>query len=235
MILITRPYEDSVLFSQALNARGIENITCSLMEISPVSLPTHHLKNPQALILTSPHAFYAIKALDLKPQFIFAVGLRLRQLWQQHGPKESTFIGHKKGVAHLLHSLKSHLNPEGGGVIYLQGSHVSYMFQSADVVFLPFETIVCYKARSCSVLSTQVLKALRQDEITGITFFSKRAIEVFCEVCGDCTSFFHKTVAYCISNNVADQAKKRGFQRVVTSLFPDTAHMIQRIQEVHDT
>jgi uroporphyrinogen-III synthase len=229
VILVTRPYEDSLTFVHALSAYGIKSMIAPLLKIQAVPVPFLSILDPQAVVLTSPHAFYALNIYHLHPPYVFAVGRRVQKLWQENGPKSSQLIVSEIGITGLLKPLKETLNPKGSGVIYLKGRHTTYDLKPEDVCFLPLEQVVCYEAHPETAFKADVYQALKSHAIQGVTFFSLRTLEIFCKMCKEHALFFHKIVAYCISDKVAYKAKEMGFQKVITSCYPDEAHMIQGI------
>lgn len=229
MLLITRPLEKAKALAEVLHNHHIPTVISPVMDIE--YLPLAFCDHPFAVIMTSAHAIPAFNHLSLNPQHVFLVGSKNQQGLIYEGPCHMSPHGYRG----LLPLLKKYID-DHQYVLYLSGDHITFNFESffkKNFNHILFKRILCYKAHAIKSLSEKAYEAFQANHIRGVTFFSRRSVDLFCHMAHSFRNHFSSYKAYCTSKAIGDVAKKHGFCSVYISPTPTLGDLIQLIRETY--
>ena len=206
-IWLTRPQDDSAALAAELEKLGIESIVAPVMHITRAAF-TPPTQLPNALVLTSRHAAYAVTQLPLSFRALptYCVGSATAYMAREFGC--SNLIPGSGDVMELLPNIAAHLTP-GSEVLYLAGEEVSVdVAQLLSVHSIRVSSCVVYRAIAETILPDALVDAFNANTLDGVAFFSSRSALVakgLLEGAGLAMQAAH-VEAFCLSLQVAASA-----------------------------
>ena len=230
-ILITRPREEAEDFARELEAEGLTCLIEPMLEIEPVSFEIPAISDFQALIFTSANAlkiFGDHAALRTMP--IYVVGPNTQNI-----AKELRFedIHSAPTAAELAECIKRGVGDKSRVLLHVRGRDTSYdMAEDLESDGYSVESLVVYEAEKRTVLSEVGSNAIRNSDISAVTFFSKRTAESFmaCAEKANLGNDLNHIKALCISDSVVKCVQPEKWQEAYAAEAPDRAGMITLIK-----
>jgi uroporphyrinogen-III synthase len=204
MILLTRPYDDSVLLQKQFQRIGIPSLIEPLLSIEKIRiLPIQKFLQKDLLfdgvVITSKHALDTLEALkhflNLHCRFL-CVGEKLNLLLAKRGVYNTQSFACANDLAAYLHHHYASFNT----ILYVRGEDITY--DLARTFPEKIIEIVAYKTTLRPSFSKETLKAFNSNFIKGVMLYSKRSAKHFQALC-QIHSLFHKNIsAYCLSKEI---------------------------------
>lgn len=177
---MTRP---NLLITRAPNsfdwaAEGFNVLHAPLLDIQQVDQSKEMVMQmltapPQAIIMTSAQATYALPARCRVPLAIVGAATAAQAVAQGHLPG----IVAQGNVDSLIHAITTQLAPEKGRLVYLRGDHVSTdLAGKLRGSGFDVEEIITYRAEPISRLPDTVLTALATGQVQAVTAYSARSL-----------------------------------------------------------
>lgn len=229
-LLVTRPRADAERLAARLAAAGHDCLCEPLLTIEPLeTLPD--LEGVQALAATSRHGVLAFAArCDRRDLPLYAVGSATAEAARRAGFGE---VHPAEGDARSLAALLARrLVPSAGPVLHLAGERVA-----ADLgrllagSGLAVGRIALYRARAATVLSPDLLNALRAGGLQGATFLSPRTATTFVRLvrAAGVEAATGEMVAFCLSPAVAAALSPLRWAAIETAPEPSLAALLDTV------
>ena len=223
LLVLTRPYNQSLSFSEALTSSGVASediIIDPILRIEPVT-PIKKLKHFKSIILTSSNA--------LKHLPPYLVGSRLPAFCAGNSTTEAAishgFLAKCLGetATELCNALLQ--SPLPGPVAYLCGDYITLDFEELyRGSKLSVENIICYRQIS-GKLRMDTIKVLNDNKGSIVPVFSQRSARLLCEQGLN----WNDHCAVSISKNTAEICKKAGFGQTIMAAHPSAQSMLAAI------
>ncbi|PCJ98204.1 MAG: hypothetical protein COA45_08630 [Zetaproteobacteria bacterium] len=182
-IVITRPKAQGRAFAKSM---VVEDSSCFLMEplleirYLPVLLPEPDRYD--GVIVTSVHgakAFLGANRQWLEKPF-YCVGESVVVALQDVGVQNIVFVA--PIASDLAGRIKEHIGDFNPKLLYMRAQDVAFDFKGAlGQGHCQFDELVCYEAIAVTKFSDGFITAIKNREVSAITFFSKRTAKVFLE------------------------------------------------------
>lgn len=233
-VLVTRPREDAAGLVAALEARGHQVMLEPLLTIAlrdSVDWPEGH-DRAQALLVTSANGLRAFAALDARRGLpVYAVGdasaAAARDL-------DFTQVVSAAGNVDALAALvKQALDPAAGPLLHPAAGKLAGDLQGAlSAAGFTVLRAVLYDAVPAAALSDGCRRALTDELIDAVTFFSPRTAAAFVSLvqaaglAGACG----KVAAVCLSPAVADTLSVLEWRQISVAGEPDQTALLAALQ-----
>lgn len=231
MIWLTRPLGDSESFAAELARHGIDSIVAPVMRIEPTAPQEIHTDHIHAVLLTSRHARLALEMLPASARTlpIFCVGAATAELASAAG-----FLQVIRGSSDVLGLLPRVMEKMAAGsrLLYLAGEEtrvdVALLLKPHDI---HVEKVVTYIAHAETSLPEELIHAVKEGKVTGISLFSPRSARLAAQLLEQHGILVHTAPMdiYCLSLNVAEAAAALGGSRVHACNIPTRKAMRELI------
>lgn len=223
-IVITRPQLESQRTAQLLEKIGFETFIEPTISIEIIASTRPELLSAagtaDAIIVTSLNALRALQEFQLPACIpIVLVGQEASLRAKEYGFVNTELAG--ENVDALCGYTK--LNYPGKKLVYASGVNItkelSAMNCGADVT-----RIMVYKTIPKEKLSVEFKHKLVNGEFYGISFFSSKNAEIFCELLKkeNMENYIKPIFAFCLSEKIAEYIKKYGFK---ATIYPENANL----------
>ncbi|MGI9392923.1 MAG: uroporphyrinogen-III synthase [Parvibaculales bacterium] len=229
MILLTRPVLDNQKLAEKLDRAGGDFFAEPLFTIRFFSADLPACEEGQGLAFTSANGVRALMEQKNAAPFLalpaFAIGGITAKTLAGFGFENIiTADGNMQSLAEaiLRHS-------DIGSVLHIAGAHragnLVALLQKGN---LPASLLQLYESEAIKHFSEKLCAALQEKKITGVVFYSGRAIETFTALCKQHGLSAHITTlsAFCLSSALAELACKKGFVDVHTAAAPNEEAML---------
>lgn len=225
-LVITRPREDAKKLAARLKEKDFNCIIEPVLSIKTLHRNAPALERalqhkPQAILVTSKHAISAFATMTKNHNFpLICVG----QITAEHARK----LGFKNitsanGTAKaLITYTEKHYLPARGPMLYIRGQDISTdiagrLEESGFMV----ESVILYKAVQAKKLSKRLCKAIIDNKVNAIAFYSENTARTYAQLTTDAEleKPHQHITALCMSKAIADTTKKMLKWKKVT-LFP---------------
>ncbi len=239
-ILITRPVEESRVFARKLKQEGFNPKIEPMLEIAWVDFDIPDMDMYQGLVFTSVNAVRGMAA-QMKARHIrrvevpcYCVGDRTAKEARARGFVQA--ISAKGTADDLVELVAKRAKDKALPLLYVRGVHtarpVDKMLKNLG---FRIDSIVVYEAKPVKTLSPGCITAIRNKQITGITFFSKRTLETFLREVkknGLLKEFFGiKLLA--LSESMLECVRSYRQVKTYAAQTPDAAGMMRLIQKLY--
>ena len=223
LLVLTRPYSQSLSFSEALTSSGValeDIIIDPILRIEPVT-PVKTLYHFKSIILTSSNALKHLPPYLVGSRLpAFCAGNSTTEAATSHGFLAKCLGETATDLCNALH--KSNLL---GPVAYLCGDHITLDFEeSLRGSKICVENIICYR-QVAGKLCMATIKVLYNNRSSIVPVFSQRSARVLCEQKLD----WKDHCAVSISKATAEICKKAGFGKTIVSAQPNAKSMLAAI------
>ena len=135
----------------------------------------------------------------------------------------------------MLDLVTESVDPKKGRLLYVSGEEIAsdlpqHLLQSG----FSFERAILYRAVAANDFSEGVIKALQNNKIDVILFFSPRTVKIFVKLIVNfgLTDSCSTMSAVCFSNSVARKANQLQWHKVAIAKTPDQVSMITALSEL---
>lgn len=238
-IIVTRAKGDEIEITHALQELGHFVIHEPLTEIFlnhtlRGSLEIALSDEPNAIIVTSRHAIQALALLtDLRDLYILCVGEATAELATSLGFSRVECGG--ANVEALLETIGGAYD-EDARFLYISGAHIR---TDLPIILESFgmrcERVIAYEAIASEALSETLVEQLKRGQVDGITLFSPRNAQIFCDLLEKAGIADAATVldAFCLSEEVADAASQLDWKDCIAAEEPTLASLVDSVDNAY--
>ena len=233
-LLNTRPTEDALSLTAALEAMGHEVISAPLLSIEDVEGDLPDLADVYGLLATSANGLRAFAGKsDRRDLKVFAVGDATARTASAKGFDDvSTASGDVDALADLV---KATCQPADGILLHVAGSAVAGdLGGNLDAAGYKVQRLVLYKALVAGVLPDQVEKMLTAGDLDGVMLYSPRTAATFVALVQ--AAGLEKACAtadvWCLSPAVANKARDLPWRRIHTSGRPEQEALLDLLAQM---
>ncbi|SDG20786.1 uroporphyrinogen-III synthase [Pelagibacterium luteolum] len=228
-ILVTRPQPDAQRTAAGLAALGLDPIIVPMLEARFLKPALPSADGFAALVVTSANAIRALAAHPDGERFahlpVYAVGDQTAVEARNAGFAAVTA---SEGTLHHLAETVIAARPTGP-IFYAAPHH-----QSGDLSGLlaphgiDVETIILYEMQAATALPVPLATRLRQGDIDGAVFYSRRTAKTFAALLDnpDFDPVRRKLSCLCLSENIAEPLIENHFVRIGLADYPSNAAMM---------
>lgn len=230
MIWLTRPLADSETLAERLEGMGIRSLISPVMRMieHPLTVSEHM---PNAVLITSKHALSALASM---PTFsrslpIFCISETLSKSLRALGFQ--TIIHGNGDIDSLLPLIRGQLTSPSH-LLYLSGEDIHV---DVGVLLQPHgvhvERQITYEAVATDNLSTDLVTAMRAQQVAGACFFSARsaALAIALMQRYGLSDYASQMEALCLSLNVAERAASLPWKAIHACAIPTQEAMHELI------
>ncbi|MEZ5692157.1 MAG: uroporphyrinogen-III synthase [Rickettsiales bacterium] len=239
-ILITRPKGDESLLKDELTRRNYKIIHEPLTEIilkhdSRMEVEHFLFKDPNAVLITSSHGAKSLSLLtDIRDMFLLCVGDNTANTAKQLGFSNVTATG--ENVDHMIDYVMDCYD-ENSEFLYISGEHTSADLENIfSVRGMSVKRIITYEAVAVDEISDTTKEQLKRGNINVVTFFSKRAAEIFLTLIekNELSAILRETDAFCLSENIAGIIERYKWKTVNISKQATLKSLLDSIDESYN-
>jgi uroporphyrinogen-III synthase len=227
-VLITRPREDAAPLARILEGMGHEAVIEPLLDIRYEDGPPLDLDGVRGLLLTSANGVRALaRRTDRRDLPAWAVGDATARAAREAGFLQVESAG--GDVASLAALVAARCAPGPGPLLHAAGTAVAGDL-AGDLGARGFavERRVLYAAEPADSLSPESLSRLYAGTIDAVLFFSPRTARSFVRLAGRAglSKRMAGTVAFCLSEAVAEAVRTLPWKGVCVAARPDQASLL---------
>ncbi|MCB1969951.1 MAG: uroporphyrinogen-III synthase [Geminicoccaceae bacterium] len=178
-ILVTRPEPAASLMAETIREMGHDAIVCPLTCEVQIDFDPLVIDEPDAWILTSARAAFALA--ELPPRPVYAVGRSTERAARDAGARDVSASGsnwHELGELILNSGL-----PPGARLVHLCGRDINGDLASLlRDSGLYYHRVVVYAMEPVADAAGLVELALRRGSVEGVALMSPRAATIFCNI-----------------------------------------------------
>jgi len=226
-VVITRPRDEAIGLAAELNARGFDTLIEPMLEIVPVPAAIPALDAYHALAFTSANGVRAFTARsDIRSIPAYAVGTRTAESLRTAGFRD---IRGASGDAGAMAGLIEETLEPSQPVLHISGVAVS---RDLETLLAPagfsVDRLTLYDAVPAAALSKNLVDALYACTIGKVLFFSVRTAATFGTLLREhgLADIITSSSALCLSNQVADEAKRLPWRQVLAAAQPTSQSLI---------
>ncbi len=256
-ILLTRPQAQSEAMAALLETKNLPTFIEPMLEIAPIPgissiVATALAKNPSAILTTSSHALTLFPSplvgegqgegasfkRDPLSQPSPTGGEGFLPLWVvgETSAKRALEMGfahvHAGGgsASGMAKKIAAAMTPTAGPLLYLRGADIAFDLTAALTARgFTVEEVIVYEARARESFSPALQERLRSHDLAAATFFSHRTLEIFSHLTGKhgLTGELRTLHAFCLSDAIADHARRLPWAGVHTAAAPTQSALIE--------
>lgn len=226
MILLTRTQPHSQSLQAYLQTLGIETMIFPLQTLEALPYSPINFKDYQGVIVTSQNALQGDMDWKESPQ-VLTVGEATSSALEALGASD---VIQGPGTAEdLIKYILQSFSPQGKPLLYLRGEDITTDLKShKDLKDYKIEERITYRMNPTLVVSPSLIEALKHEKISGVTFFSKRNVEIFDKLMRDYLDY--PVIGYCLSSEIAQSITNPWITPVIASR-PTTPSLLKSIEE----
>lgn len=230
-VLIIRPLKEA---HSLYNSLKLQNIKSTLYPLFKTCfLPICDLGRPQAFIITSKNALYALEGRqDLKDIPVYGVGEQTSYVAKNIGFTR-VFCGSETSRGLTQFVLKN-ADPKKGPLLHISGEKVTgKIVETLRKHGFEANRHLAYKIEDPTELPPSLIKDLHNKTLTHVMFFSPRTTEVFVNLLkeSELTETTTHMTSLCLSKNVAEKAGLIPWKDIWISPNPTTEAMTRYFDE----
>lgn len=230
---MTRPAEEAERLIPALEALGCKAVLAPMLEIVIKSPESIALEGVQAILITSANGARAIAA-SLGPHMgrdvpVLAVGEASAATTRSLGFRYVESAG--GDVEALIALVERRCAPTAGRLLHAAGSAVAGDLKGRlETKGYAVERRVLYEARPIASLAPSLRDALADPGTRAVLFFSPRTAETFVTLVRHAAPV-DRLDAVCLSDAVAEVARRLNWRRVVAATRPEQAALVDALAD----
>lgn len=238
-IVITRAIGDEAELKEALQESGYHVIHEPLTEIflrhtARAELNNALLSDPDAVLVTSQHGVQALAMLtELRDVFLLCVGEKTAEIANNLGFSHVCMTG--DNVDAMIDYISGGYD-EDSRLLYVSGEHISAdLGEILAIHGMQIDRVVVYEAIAAQSLSDIMIEQIKRGQIDGITFFSPRSAQIFCQLAqaAGIAGEFKNITAICLSENVALAAEEIGWRTINIASEPNLSALVACVDSVY--
>ena len=232
-VLLTRPESDSAALGRALEAMGIESISAPLLEIIYEDGARLNLDGVQALLFTSANGVRAFaRRSSTRDILALAVGdATARELASTDFKNIESASGDVDTLAALV---ARRLAVDDGELLHAAGSRVAGDLEGmlAKSGF-KYRRAVLYRAEVPDTLPPTAARAIEQESIDGVLFYSPRTAKTFGRLVtkAGLDKKLGGISAYCLSAPVGDMILSLGWREIKVAGSPEQSSLLALLKD----
>ena len=222
-VLLTRPLEDAGLFAARLRELGHEALSAPLLRVRFHDGEALALDGVQAVLVTSANGVRAlVRRTERRDLPVFAVGPQTARAARKAGFDR---VEHADGdVAALAQALPRWAHAEAGALLHASGADGPGRLASLlTVKGYEVRTAILYDVVAFTVLTQDVVNALKNGSLDAALFFSPRSAGVYrdCILGAGLSGACARLIAVCISQAAADALLPLSFREIRVAARPN--------------
>ncbi len=222
-VLLTRPRADAEESARLLGERGIETVIAPLIEISDIPGAAVDLAAVQAILATSANGVRALaRATPERDLPVYTVGDASARVAGACGFTDVTSA--QGDVGSLAALVRMRLDPLAGALVHVAGSAVAGDL-AAELASFQYvvRRSVLYRAEPVGALPEAARRALAEDQVDWVLFYSPRTAAHFAELvtAAGLERQCARLVAGCLSATVGSAAATLPFADIRVAESPD--------------
>ncbi len=232
LIVITRPRDEATGLAAELNARGFDTLVEPMLEIVPVPADIRALDSYRALVFSSANGVRSFAGRsDVRSMPAYAVGSRTAECLRMAGFAD---IRASSGDAEEMAGLIGATLEPKGRVLHMSGVAVA---RDLEILLepsgIPVDRLTLYDAVPAAQFSQRLVDALYACTIGDVLFFSVRTAATFGTLLREhgLTDMINSISALCLSRQIADEATRLPWKRVVAAAQPTSQSLIALLSQ----
>ncbi len=177
------------------------------------------INQPQAVIITSSNAIFALKKLQIENNtLILSVGSKTAERIRKLGYNNVLFVDNSAFL--LLNLSKNILIKNQGTIVYLAGEIITLdLAKKLEELGFVSKKIIVYKTKEVRNLLPQNIEEIKNGNVEEVWIYSKNSLMIFYRLVKkyDLLEYLEQTKISCLSQEIANCAKKIGFYK--TTIF----------------
>ncbi len=242
-VLVTRPQPDADKLAALIEEKGIKASVAPMMEISFLDdigseINQALAKRPQFLVITSANGTRALAdATRRRDMTLVTVGDATAALAKRLG-FTNVFSAQSGGNANaeiLTQYIRSNFRAVNGRlIVHLCGSKAIPLGRHLAHEGFVVEPITLYAADRIDAFPPNVERALTQNQIHAVLFFSSRTAEFFVELMEEhgLNQLYPRLTAICLSQKIADDISYLLWHHIRSADIPATDAILRIVQEI---
>jgi uroporphyrinogen-III synthase len=232
-LLNTRPKEDALSLTRALEAMGHEVVSTPLLQIEDVDSPLPDLAGVCGLLATSANGLRAFAHKSNRRDIrVYAVGDATARTASEMGFIDvATATGDVQALAALV---KAKCKPGDGTLLHVAGTKVAGDL-GGDLGGAGYDVqrLVLYRASVADELPEKLKKLISAGDVDGVLLYSPRTATTFVALVQ--AAGLEKACAtadvWCLSPAVADKVRNLPWRNIHTSRRPEQATLLDMLSE----
>jgi uroporphyrinogen-III synthase len=230
-LLITRPSERAAPLKGRLEDLGFEGILAPLLTISflNVEIPETPI---QGIIFTSVQGVEAVKNEE-SLKFFPAYGVGSKTAGAAGAAGFEMVYNAEGDVESLFKLILETCNPGKGLLLHLAGDKtVGNLVKRLQNKGFEAHYQAAYRAIAADGLPANVVEKISKRQIDGVLFFSTRTAAIFRNIVEQkgLGTYLEKMEAFCLSENIAGEARELPWNRVQVAKEPTEQSLIELLQ-----
>lgn len=231
-IVITRPRDEAAGLAAELNARGFDTLIEPMLEIVAIPAEIPVLDRYSALAFTSANGVRSFAGRSgVRSMPAYAVGSRTAECLRIAGFAD---IRAAAGDAEAMAALIGETLDHDARVLHLCGIAVSRDLETQlEPTGMAVDRLALYDAVPAATFSQTLVDALYACTISNVLFFSTRTAETFGTLLREhgLTDMINSISALCLSRQIADEAARSPWRRVMTAAQPTSQSLIALLSQ----
>ncbi len=234
MIIITRPYNQSVQTAEYIRNYGYNCAICPMLKINQSFVQKEEIsyETVDIIVITSQNAIYAISNIA-KNKLILTVGDKTADIICSKG------FTNVKSVNGNIQSLVQYIieNYINKSILYLRGNNITLDIKSVmENSGFCVQEIIVYKAEPSLSLDTKIQLELKKTNHCIIIFYSKATANNFIRLIKvyNLLSYLKKFIAISISKNVSEVLEQIEWKTLLIAEQPTEQSIIQLLNKQKD-
>ncbi len=230
-LIITRPTERAAPLGARLEELGFKVVLAPVLMISfmDVEIPDPPL---QGVIFTSVQGVEAVKDKE-NLKFFPAFGVGSKTAGAAGAAGFERVYNAEGDVESLFKLILETCNPGKGLLLHLAGDqNVGNLVPRLQERGFKAQHQTAYKAIAADGLPANVVEKISSRQIDGVLFFSTRTASIFQNLIEQrgLSAYLEKVVAFCLSENIAKQAREMPWHKVFVANEPTEQSLIELLQ-----
>ena len=231
-ILITRPLTESLICSERLIALGHSVIIEPLLTINFNQKQTISLGGIYAILITSGNGVRALALATLIRDIpLYVVGAVTAKIAME--ARFSKIVAANSSVNSLFNLVIDQVKHDSGKLLHITGPEVKGdLVANLERLGYNVERRVLYGRTLAAAFTTKAYKALDNDLIDAVLFFSQSAAKVFVKlIIGEnLATKISNLVLFCSSSDIAKELEGLESKLIIVTSEPTTESMIKQIE-----
>lgn len=233
-ILITRPQEAADRFSKELHGQGFEVLSAPMLVIRALEFDAPDLSPYQALIFTSANGVRSFcERVNGRDFAVYVVGKQTQEEAQDKGFQE--IYTANGGTEELVAMIANEAPDQGRPFLHVRGVDIAKpLDELLEAEGFNVQNLIVYEADAVAEISPNIVSAIKNSEIEGVMFFSKRTAENFVQLArkNHLLDALKSIKALCISAVVLECVQSLQWSETYASDQPDRAGMLALLSRV---
>lgn len=237
-VIITRPYDDAIIFGQLCIQQDISPIYAPMMEITSYDDDNIHIQDQytDALIFTSANGVRMYEKHSTKKDILtFCVGQRTAAQARIYGYQHIIASGGDVDILadDIIAYYKKSPNKKKPVIRHIAAVDIAGDLQILLQDHVYYHKIICYHANAVSHISSELRTALcNTNTYSYLCFFSKRTARIFFDLIKNDNDYIkvQQQNIVCLSKNIAQYCQEFLHKNIITASSHDSHDVIDLIK-----